>query len=266
LKNRAIGVFDSGFGGLTVVSQIFKNLPQEEIIYFGDTAHLPYGTKSKDTVTGFSLKIVDFLEKQGVKLIVVGCNTASSYAIEALKEATDIPIVDVISPGAKAVMGLTKNNKIGIIGTTATIRSKSYEKAISELNTNISISVQACPLFVPLVEEGWIDEQVTLLIAKEYLGPLKNEKVDTLVLGCTHYPLLKKMITRVMGVNVNLVDSAEETAREVKRVLGEKSMLREAEDGAVKHRYYVSDDPEKFVSLGRRFLEKDIIHIEKVEL
>lgn len=264
--NGAIGVFDSGFGGLTVVSEIFKQLPDEEIVYFGDTAHLPYGTKSRDTITRFSLRIMDFLKKQGVKVIVVACNSASSHAIDALRGRAVIPVVDVINPGARAALRLTKNKKVGIIGTTATIRSKSYEKAISKLDSEIKIFTKSCPLFAPLVEEGWIDKQVTLLIAKEYLGPLKDEKVDTLVLGCTHYPLLKKIITRVMGVNVKLVDSAEETAVEVRRVLNEKNLLRKGGGETVKHKYFVSDDPEKFVSLGRNFIEKEIRNIEKVEL
>ncbi len=263
----AIGIFDSGFGGLTVVSEILKQLPGEEIVYFGDTAHLPYGTKSKETVTRFSLKIADFLHrKQGVKIIVVACNTASSCAVEALKENVDIPVVDVITPGARAVPGLTKNNRIGIIGTTATIRSKAYEEVIAKLNPEMKIFTQPCPLFVPLVEEGWLDNQETLLVAKRYLGPLKDEKVDTLILGCTHYPLLKKIITRVMGVNVSLVDSARETASEVKRVLDDRGLRAKAASQTVRHRYFVSDDPDKFVSLGRGFLGKDIENIKLLEL
>ena len=264
--NKAIGVFDSGFGGLTVVSEILKQLPNESIIYFGDTAHLPYGSKSKETITKYSLAIKDFLLNRGVKIIVVACNTASACAIDALKKSTEVPVVDVINPGARAVLNLTKNKRIGIIGTTATIKSKAYEATILKLNSEVRIFTQQCPLIVPLVEEGWIENQVTLLIAKEYLTVLKEEKIDSLVLGCTHYPLLKKIIMRVMGLEVALVDSAEETAKEVKRVLSENKLMNENSTIPANFEYFVSDDPEKFVKLGKNFLGKEITNIEKIEL
>lgn len=266
MMGKAIGIFDSGFGGLTVLDQIFKELPMEDTIYFGDTAHLPYGTKSRESVIRFSLKITDFLIKQGVKIIIVACNTASSFSIDVLREKTDLPIIGVIKPGARSAVSATRKKKVGVIGTEGTIRSRSYEMEIEKLNPDIKIFGQPCPLFVPLVEEGWLDKQVTLLVAKEYLSPLKEKDIDTLILGCTHYPLLKKIITRVMGLAVTLIDSAEETAKESKRVLEENNLMRKEEEGEVTRRYFVSDDPQKFVRLGKKFLGRDIDNIQKIDI
>jgi len=263
---RPIGVFDSGFGGLTVVSEIKRQLPGERIIYFGDTAHLPYGSKSKEVVTGYSLRIAEFLAQKGVKLIVIACNTASSYALAELKGRFSLPLVDVVMPGARAAAGITGVKRVGVIGTMATIKSKAYETAINEINPEIKISAMACPMFVPLVEEGWVDGQVALLVAKEYLSPLKKDRIETLILGCTHYPFLKKIITRVMGLEVVLVDSAEETAKDVNRVLSEKALLAGAGAQPGRHRYFVSDDPEKFSVLGRKFLGQDIGVVEKADI
>ena len=266
MDNRPIGIFDSGFGGLSVASEIMNQLPGERIIYFGDTAHLPYGSKSREVVTGYSLRVAGFLAEKGVKLIVIACNTASSYALEALSGKYSLPLVDVVTPGARAAAGLTGASRVGIIGTAATIKSRSYELAMGKLNPDIKIFTRACPLFVPLVEEGMVEGQVTLLVAKGYLSALKEEKIDTLILGCTHYPFLKKIITWVMGVEVALVDSAEETAKEVKRVLSEKGMLSQARAEQAGHEYYVSDDPDKFLQMGSQFLGKNIGRVEKVEI
>jgi len=263
--DRAIGVFDSGFGGLTVLGEILKELPFENTIYFGDTAHLPYGTKSKESVIRFSLAIGDFLVRQGVKIIVVACNTASSFALSRLAARTRLPVIGVIEPGARSAVKASVNRRIGIIGTEGTIKSGSYEKEIEKTGQKIRIFAQPCPLFVPLVEEGWVERKATLLVAKEYLEPLKKERIDTLILGCTHYPLLKNIITSVMGKEVKLIDSARETAKETKRLLVKKGLVKpEGKKSAQK--YFVSDDANKFVRFGRQFLGRVISDIRKVDI
>ena len=265
MVERPVGVFDSGVGGLTVVSQLFRSLPQEDIIYFGDTAHLPYGSKSKEAVTRYSLNIANFLKAQKVKIIVVACNTASSFALSSLKEKIDLPIIGVIEPGAQAAIDTTRNFKIGIIGTEGTIKSGAFEEALRRMDRNVKVFSRKCPLFVHLIEEGWQDKPVTLQIAEEYLSPLKDKGIDTLILGCTHYPLLKGHLSRIMGQEVSLIDTAEATAKAVKRTLEEKNLLRKGNRKAV-YKFFVSDDPEEFRRLGRRFLGKSIDKAERVNL
>ncbi len=265
MAERPVGVFDSGVGGLTVVSQLFRILPQEDIIYFGDTAHLPYGSKSKEAVTRYSLEIADFLRTQKAKIIVVACNTASSFALSSLTENIEIPVIGVIEPGAQAAIDATRNSKIGIIGTEGTIKSRAFEEALKRIDKNVKVFSRACPLFVPLVEEGWLDEPETSQIAEKYLSPVKDEGIDTLILGCTHYPLLKELISRIMGQEISLIDTAEATARAVERKLGEKNLLRKGSRKAI-YKFFVSDDPDKFLQLGRRFLGKNIEKAERVNL
>lgn len=262
---QAIGIFDSGVGGLTVLRELTKALPQEDTIYFGDTARVPYGTKSPDTVIRYSQEIASFLIKRDIKLLVVACNTASAVALPTLRRSLSIPVVGVIEPGAKRAAEVTRSGVVGVIGTSGTIRSSAYSHAIKRLNPNISVLAKPCPLFVPLAEEGWIDNDVTLMTARLYLEELREAKVDTLVLGCTHYPLLKKIIADVMGPNVTLVDSAEETARTVATILHDKNMLRPpAELG--NHHYYVTDVPAGFIRVGNRFLGGKLGDVYQVSL
>lgn len=263
-QQKAIGVFDSGVGGLTVVKELIKQLPGENIVYFGDTARVPYGTKSKDTIIKFSVENVKFLLKFDVKLIVVACNTASSIALSSLMFHFKIPIVGVIRPGAKAAVRLTKNKRIGVIGTRTTILSESYEDEIKRYDKSIKVISRSCPLFVPLVEEGLISDSVTKEMAQRYLKPLKKAKVDTLILGCTHYPLLKYIIKDVMGSGVNLVDSAHQTAEEVRDLIFEKGLANSLKE-IPRHDFYVSDEPDNFIKIGRRFLGKALKHVERVK-
>ena len=260
--NRPIGIFDSGVGGLTVFSEVEKTLPQEEIIYFGDTARVPYGTKSKETVTRFSVENVEFLMKHNVKLVLVACNTASSLSLEFLKRCFRVPIIGVIEPGARKAVNKTRNNKIGVIGTNATISSGAYEKAIKKISSKMIVYSQRCPLFVPLAEEGWIDEEVTYDIASVYLSKLKKTGIDTLILGCTHYPLLKNTIKKVMGPKVSLVDSAQEVAKEARVVLDAGGILN-GSSGKKKHKFFVSDEPEHFIKLAQAFLNRKMSCVKK---
>jgi glutamate racemase len=263
-NNNPIGIFDSGFGGLTVMSAINKVLPCENLIYFGDTAHVPYGTKSQNAIIRFSKDITSFLIKNNVKLIVVACNTASALALPVLEKTLKVPIIGVIAPGARVAVDVSKKLKIGIIGTEGTIGSKSYPKAIKKLATAKTYQ-QACPLFVPLVEEGLIDTKITDIIVKKYIKPLLAKNIDTLVLGCTHYPLLKKTLEKNLNKNVVLVDSAKATALEVKQILEQKSLL--ASKNKKKYlKFYVSDNPEKFKKIGRRFFLKNIDTVKKIDL
>jgi glutamate racemase len=263
-NNNPIGIFDSGFGGLTVMSDINKILPHENLIYFGDTAHVPYGTKSQNAIIKFSKKITSFLVENNAKLIVVACNTVSALALPTLDKITKIPVVGVISPGARAAVGASKNLKIGIIGTEGTIGSGSYHKAISKL-AKAKIYQQACPLFVPLVEEGLTSGKIIDSIVRGYMESLLSKGIDTLVLGCTHYPLLARTLKKNLGKSVVLVDSAKSTAVEVKRVLEQKSLLASRnKERCLK--FYVSDNPEKFKKIGTRFFSKNIKDVEKVDL
>ena len=217
--NRPLGIFDSGIGGLTVLREMRREVPNENIVYFGDTAHVPYGTKSKETITKFSMENVRFLQGFDVKIVVVACNTASSLSLEALKNHFSMPILGVIEPGAKQALKTTRNGRIGVIGTKATIGSGAYETCLKALDPKLKVYSQACPLFVPFVEEGWLDGKVVEKVAKIYLEPIKKFGVDSLILGCTHYPLLTKVIQKILGKKVRLVNSAEETATEATKLL-----------------------------------------------
>jgi glutamate racemase len=263
-ERAPIGVFDSGIGGLTVARALFERLPRESVIYFGDTARVPYGPKSPDTVRRYSAEILAYLLHRGVKAVVVACNTSTAHALGYLKEHSPVPVVGVIEPGARAAVAASKSGIIGVIGTAGTIASGAYERAIKALRPDARVHAQACPLFVPLVEEGWFDHPAAELIAREYLGPLKRSGVDVLVLGCTHYPLLKPLLARVMGPGVALVDSAEETARVVAEELQRLDLL--AVGGAHDHRFVVSDDEPHFRRVGARFLGEKIKQVEVVPL
>jgi len=262
---KSIGIFDSGVGGLTVLREIMQALPQEDTLYFGDTARVPYGTKSPETVTRYAGEIASFLVKRDIKLLVVACNTASAVALPTLKRQLSIPVVGVIEPGARRAVEVTRSGRIGVIGTAGTIRSSAYTRAIKRLKPDAEVLTRACPLFVPLAEEGWIDNQVARLTAQIYLQELKEAAVDTLVLGCTHYPLLKPMIADVMGPGVTLVDSAEETARTVAAILADKGLLRPPTERG-NHNYYVSDIPAGFVRVGNRFLGGKLGDVFQVSL
>jgi len=260
-----IGVFDSGIGGLTVVRELMRQLPNESIIYFGDTARVPYGPKSPDTVLRYSREITGFLREQGVKALVIACNTATAHALAALREENDLPIIGVIEPGSRAAARSTISGRVGVIGTQGTINSRAYERAIAAVAPNAQITALACPLFVPLAEEGWLDTEATRLIAKEYLAPIAERHVDTLVLGCTHYPLLKEVIGRSVGREVRLIDSAAETAAETATTLRDAGLAHAATDDA-RYRFIASDAPEQFLRVGQRFLGSSIDRVETVTL
>ncbi|MEK6564254.1 MAG: glutamate racemase [Candidatus Omnitrophota bacterium] len=261
--SRAIGVFDSGVGGLTVVRELIRQLPGESIIYFGDTARVPYGIKSKETVIRFSIENILFLLKQEVKLICIACNTVSSIALPVIRGHFRVPMVGVISPGAREAVYATKNKRIGVIGTKATIASGAYEREIKALDERIRITSSACPLFVPFVEEGWLNQKAVLEVAGVYLEPMKKAKVDTLILGCTHYPLLKSVLKKVMGPGVTLIDSAKQVATEVKQILSADGLL-EANLKPTRS-FYVSDGPAWFSGLARRFLGHPVNNVIKAE-
>lgn len=257
LNNNPIGVFDSGLGGLTVVKELIRQLPREHIVYYGDTARVPYGTKSKESIIRFSHENTRILLKRNVKMVIVACNTSSSYALAALRKNFRLPIVGVVDPGARKAAAVTRNKKVGVIATPATVNSGSYARAISRCDRGIRVSSQACPLFVPLVEEGWTRKPVTRAVAREYLGPLRVSGIDTLVLGCTHYPLLKDVLQDVMGGRVALVDSATEVAAEVKRVLRDGHLLRTS-GGRARRAFLISDRPQQFEKTAREFLGYNI--------
>ena len=267
-QNAPIGVFDSGVGGLTVVREIMRQMPNEKIIYFGDTARVPYGSKSKETVTRFSKQIVRFLQSHQVKTIVVACNTASAYALDDLEKETDIPVIGVLKPGAKTAAEVTKNGKIGVIATEATIGSQMYSKYIKELNKQVTIYGKACPLFVPLVEEGLWQDPVTDEIAKRYLTELIDIDIDTLILGCTHYPLIRSTLGRIMGENVTLVNPAYETAMELKSLLEEKGLLNEEHPklGENQYQFYVSDGAEKFKRFANSIIKYGILSAKTINI
>jgi len=260
-KNASIGIFDSGFGGLTVMAQVAKLLPHENIIYFGDTGHLPYGSKSPEVVTALSNRIAKFLISKNVKLIIIACNTASAFALKVLQKNYNVPIIGVIAPGAQKAASVTKNGKIGVIGTQGTIKSGSYSKAIKAISKKFNVFETPCPLFVPLAEEGWTKNNITKQIAAIYLKNLINRKIDTLVLGCTHYPLLKNAIKAVTGDNIKLVDSASAAAHIAKQTIRKNKSARKG-----KYVFYVSDDPKKFAKTGSVFLGKKIKQVTKINL
>ena len=259
LCNRPVGVFDSGVGGLTVAREIMRQLPNERIVYFGDTARVPYGNKSRETIIKFSRQIVRFLKTQQVKAIVVACNSASAYALEVLEQEADIPIIGVIRSGARAAIGATKNGKIGVIATEATIGSGIYNRYIKENDANAAVLGKACPLFVPLVEEGLWEDPVTDEIAKRYLTELIDVGIDTLILGCTHYPMIRSTIGRIMGPDVTLVNPAYETAIDLKTLLEDQDMANKGSDPAgSRYEFYVSDTADKFRQFANTVMPFDV--------
>jgi glutamate racemase len=260
-----IGVFDSGIGGLTVVSEMMRQLPHESIIYFGDTARVPYGPKSPDTVRRYSHEITSFLRAEGVKAVVVACNTATAHALPMLREELPMPVVGVVEPGARAAVEASRGGAVGVIGTKGTIASGAYERAIRALAPDMRITARACPLLVPLVEEGWTEAEATGIIAREYLMPMRDAHIDTLVLGCTHYPLLKPLFAQILGGDVRLIDSARETAAETGRVLDEQGLRADA-SATPRHRFIASDAPQQFLELGQRFLGSAIERVETLTL
>jgi glutamate racemase len=260
-----IGVFDSGIGGLTVLAEIKKLLPNENYVYLGDTARVPYGTKSSKTVITYSQINSRFLLSKGIKLLVVACNTSSAVALPSLRWDLEIPIIGVIEPGARKAVSATKTGIVGVIGTPSTIKSDAYAKAIENISPDIGVVSKACPLFVPLAEEGWTDGEIAELAAKSYLGPLKESGIDVLILGCTHYPLLKSTIQKVVGDGVKLIDSAEETAIEIKRILSEKK-TQNSNSSQTQQDFYLTDISESFINIAGRFLGGEIDRIHQIDL
>ena len=270
-KNRStapIGVFDSGVGGLTVAREIMRNLPNEHIVYFGDTARVPYGSKSKDTIIRYSRQIIRFLETQNVKAIVIACNTASALALDTVEKEFDIPIIGVIKSGARVAVDTTVNKRVGVIGTESTINSHMYHKLIQELDPEITVFGKACPLFCPLVEEGWLKDPVTEEVAKRYLDELMKQDIDSLILGCTHYPLLRSLLRGIVGEQVNLVNPAYETAKELERLLISKDLINPGTKAPVKepYRFFVSDAADKFKNFANSILPYDIEQTQKIHI
>lgn len=263
--NRSIGIFDSGIGGLTVFAAVRKALPNESIIYLGDTARVPYGTKSAETVIKYSLQCAHFLCNRGIKALVVACNTSSAYSLPFLRQEVDVPVIGVIEPGVRAALTASKTKHIGVIGTPATIASNAYARLLKESEPNARIVSQACPLFVPLVEEGWLDHEATHIIAKAYLESFRGEKIDTLILGCTHYPLLKPVISEVIGSGVLLIDSAEAAADAVKTELSKKNLLIDKKE-KTSHQLYVTDLPARFETVAINFLGRNLPPVKRIEL
>lgn len=259
-KYAPIGAFDSGVGGLTVVKEIMRQLPNERVVYFGDTARVPYGNKSEDTITKYTKQIIRFLRTYNVKALVVACNTISACALEEVEKELDIPIIGVLKPGSKTAAEKTVNGHIGVIATESTIHSGMYEKFIKQINQETEVYTKACPLFVPLVEEGLWEDSVTYEIARRYLQELMDQNIDTLILGCTHYPMLKKTIGEVVGDKVTLVNPAYETARELKELLENNGLLNIAatEDYEVNYKFFVSDVAERFQEFANSILS-DIV-------
>ena len=262
-RDAAIGIFDSGVGGLTVARELAETLPHEHLIYLGDTARYPYGTKSAETVRRYSLENAAFLIDKGIKLLVVACNTASAVALEALTERWNVPVLGVIEPGAREAVARTRNRKVGIIGTEGTIASGSYTKALRDVAPDLEIYTRACPLFVPLAEEGWVDNEVAHATAGLYLTSLKRSGIDTLVLGCTHYPLLAQVIADVMGDKVQLVDSARTTAAAARNTLIRYGLARRSGSGSVS--FFVTDVPDRFIKVGARFMGHKVESAVRIE-
>ncbi len=263
-KQLPIGIFDSGLGGLTVYKQIRKLLPKENLVYFGDTARVPYGSKSENTIINFATQITKFLNDIPVKAIVVACNTASSYAFKKLKNIVEISIIGVIEPGVKAANKKTKNNKVGVIGTTGTIKSNSYKNTFKKINPSVEVYSNDCPLFVPLVEEGWIDHSVTYQIAHEYLKELIKTDIDSLILGCTHYPLLEHVIRKILPNSVQIINSSTEVAREIEKVLTDNNLLNTGNESKSMNKFYVTDFPQKFIDISKNILGYSLENVELV--
>jgi glutamate racemase len=264
MNQAPVGIFDSGIGGLTVARAIYERLPRESTIYFGDTARVPYGPKSPETVKRYSLEILHWLLDQGVKAVVVACNTSTAHALRALQEASQVPVLGVIKPGARAAIA-AGGGPVGVIGTAGTIASDAYNRALQALAPGLPVIQRACPLFVPLVEEGWFDHPATELVAEDYLRELREACVRSLVLGCTHYPLLKPLLQRVMGPEVTLIDSGQATAAALETILVEKSLEAPGE-GKAYHRFVVSDDEARFRQVGSRFIGERLGKAEVVPL
>lgn len=267
-KNAPIGVFDSGVGGLTVAREIMRQIPNERIVYFGDTARVPYGSKSKDNIIKFSRQIIRFLQAENVKAIVIACNTASALALDEMQQEFDLPILGVVKPGAKVAVETTVNKRIGLIGTEANIRSGVYTRYIKSLDDEAKVFEKACPLFVPLVEEGWLHDDITLQVASRYLEELKEKDIDTLIMGCTHYPLIRSTIRKVMGDKVNLVNPAYETAIELKNLLERDNLANkcDVDSPSSMYRFYVSDAEEKFKLFANSILPFDITMTKQINI
>lgn len=267
-RNAPVGVFDSGVGGLTVAREIMRQIPEERIVYFGDTARVPYGNKSKDTILRYSRQIIRFLRIREVKAIVIACNTASAYALDTVAAESDIPIIGVINAGARTAVQATRNGKIGVIGTEGTIGSGIYTRVMKQLKPDIQVTGKPCPLFVPLVEEGLLHDSVTDEIASRYLSVLKGKYIDTLVLGCTHYPLLRSTLRRLMGEDVVLVNPAYETAIELKQLLEERGLERDGREPlqGEKYQFFVSDLAEKFTSFATSILPNEVKETRKIDI
>lgn len=264
-SRKAIGVFDSGLGGLTVLKEIAKILPKEDIIYFGDTARVPYGPRSSETVTKYTFQSINFLLEKNIKAIVIACNTASARSLKASQERYNIPIIGVVKPGSRGALEKTKNGKIGVIGTEGTISSKAYEKEIMQNNAYAQVFSKACPLFVPLAEEGWANTEIARLTATEYLKDFDGTNIDTLVMGCTHYPILYDTIKASIDKHIQLVNPAVETAIELKQLL-EKNDLINTNNKKASYEYYVSDLPNKFKQIGEDFLEQTVDNVTVIEI
>ena len=267
-KNAPIGVFDSGVGGLTVAREIMRQIPNERIVYFGDTARVPYGSKSKDNIIKFSRQIIRFLQTENVKAIVIACNTASALALDEMQQEFDLPILGVVKPGAKVAVETTANKRIGLIGTEANIRSGVYTRYIKSLDDEAKVFEKACPLFVPLVEEGCLHDDITLQVASRYLEELKEKDIDTLIMGCTHYPLIRSTIRKVMGDKVNLVNPAYETAIELKNLLERDNLANkcDVDSPSSMYRFYVSDAEEKFKLFANSILPFDITMTKQINI
>lgn len=263
-NDKPIGVFDSGIGGLTVVHALQRELPNENIVYFGDTARVPYGPKSPQVVREYAAQDVDFLLAQDIKMVVIACNTVSAVALDVVQKRARMPVVGVIIPGAGAAVAATQKKRVGVIGTIATVNSNAYTNAVRQIDRQVQVFSRPCPLFVPLAEEGWIDHKVTELVAKEYLFPFKLEKIDTLILGCTHYPVLRNAIKSAVEPNVTLIDSGSATAGEVSRVLDQHG-LRNPSTQRPNLQFYVSDFPSKFTEIGERFLGQKMGRVRRAE-
>ena len=265
MSTAAIGIFDSGLGGLTVLKAVARRLPQENIVYLGDTARVPYGTKSKEAIIRFSLQNMTVLLQRKVKMVVVACNSSSSHALSVLMASCPVPVIGVIEPGVARALAETRNQRIGVIATQATVASEAYAKALRRSSRNVRVVSQPCPLFVPLVEEGWTQKAVTYQIAETYLATLRQSRVDALILGCTHYPLLKPVLRKIMGPEVRLVDSAQEVSRAVQQRLQADGLLSRGRRRP-QHRFLVTDQPGHFGKLARRFLGHPMTRIQRIEM
>lgn len=267
MDNRPIGVFDTGLGGLTAVKEIMKVLPNESIVYFGDTGRVPYGTRSKETIIKYTYQDIKFLLSKNIKAIVIACGTVSSVAINEAKNASTVPLIGVLESAVNSAVKATKNGNIGVLGTTATINSMAYEKALLSINNSLKITNKACPLFVPLVENGYFNEdnQISYLVAKEYLEPLIKADVDTVILGCTHYPLLINIISKIMKKNVSLIDAGEQTALTLTKMLAQQDMCCQKSEG--EYSYFVSDCTENFIKNAEIFLQNNLKgKVEKIDI